>query len=342
MRATHEFVLSAGELARSLADLFVEIDAVEVETDSVTVAGFYDGQPRPTGIVRLHGRGHIGEGENVDWYPEDQTAFTATCPRHIVTGNARVEEISASLAVLDSGYHRAAIEAATIDLALKQAGLNLVALTRRRPRPLRFCWSLGVGDYDEDGRPLDAIERVLGAAPGAGLKIDVPAEGWPADVWGSLAAHGRIVVLDFKRSGDAAGVARAHAAIPDAWIEDPPLDALADRPAWAHRVALDGYITCAADLKAHASVTAAVNVKAARVGGPLEALRCIETSRDHGWEVYFGGMFEVGAGRRQARTLAAIFSPGAWNDLAPTRTHDDDPYAASPATIKVPEIGFSS
>ena len=59
----------------------------------------------------------------------------------------------------------------------------------------------------------------------------------------------------------------------------------------------------------------AVNLKAPRMGGPLELLRGLDlavNARDN----YFGGMFEVNVGRAQARQLAALFCGDAPNDLA--------------------------
>lgn len=342
MRATRDVVLSAGELWRALVELPIEIDGFETDIGFVDVAGYYDGQPRPTGVVRLRGREYAGEGENVDWYLEDQRAFAEACSGCIRIGRTTVGDLSGGLVGLDSPYHRAAVEAAAIDLALRQAGTSMVRLSGRPSHPIHFCWSLGVDAYDRYGQPLAAIERLLDSAPEARLKIDVPAERWPDDVWRRLAERGRVVVLDFKRSGSVSAVAQAHESLPNAWIEDPPVDALLDGSPWVDRIALDGYVTCEADLRTHPSVTAAVNIKAPRMGGTLEVLRCIEACHRSGWHAYFGGMFEVGPGRRQARILASLFAASAWNDLAPLRSRDDEAYADSPAAITAPESGFSS
>ena len=62
---------------------------------------------------------------------------------------------------------------------------------------------------------------------------------------------------------------------------------------------------------------AAVNVKPARMGGVLEALACVARCDAAGISVYFGGMFEVGPGRRQLWDLAALLAPDGPNDVAP-------------------------
>jgi L-alanine-DL-glutamate epimerase-like enolase superfamily enzyme len=120
-------------------------------------------------------------------------------------------------------------------------------------------------------------------------------------------------------------VAIAHACLPEAWIEDPPEEALDPAALWRPRVALDGYVRKAADLDPPPVEPGAVNVKMARMGGPLEALHALEICARRGWSAYVGGMFEVGPGRLQSRVLASLFTADAWNDVAPL-----DP-GASPA-----------
>jgi hypothetical protein len=85
---------------------------------------------------------------------------------------------------------------------------------------------------------------------------------------------------------------------------------------------------------------AAINVKAPRVGGPIEALRCLDLCRESGWTPYIGGMFEVGPGRPQARVLASLFTSRQWNDLAPIRVCDSDPYPPSPLPMSSDYRGF--
>jgi L-alanine-DL-glutamate epimerase-like enolase superfamily enzyme len=303
------------------------------------VTGYYDNEPRPTGVAALAGSGHVGRGECVAWTAREQAAFASACDALALPASATVWELSQlALEHLADPYGRAALEGAAIDLALRQAGENPFRLARRDPESVAFCWSLG-----SDADPEPAIRRILGDDPDARLKVDVPPGGWPGRTWESLARTGRVVVADFKRAGNLEQVRLAHAWLPDAWIEDPPVEASSLDPTghWRARVALDGYVLAAVDLEEPAIPPAAVNVKAPRVGGWLEALRCLETCRRRGWQAYIGGMFEVGVGRAQARVLASLFTSRAWNDLAPVVRAADSPRLVSPLAVDGSYAGFA-
>ena len=135
----------------------------------------------------------------------------------------------------------------------------------------------------------------------------------------------------------------AHAAIPDAWLEDPPAEAVTLDPRGGRRdrVALDGYVLAAVDLDDPEIPPAAVNVKAPRVGGWMEALRCLEECRRRGLHAYVGGMFEVGPGRLQARVLASLFTADAWNDVAPISVGAADAARSSPLEQTDRYAGFA-
>jgi hypothetical protein len=209
------------------------------------------------------------------------------------------------------------VESAALDLALRQASTNLFTLARRPPMPIAFCRSIGVEEVTRAGGPATTVSRMLARHPLARIKIDVDPAGWSEREWSDLAATGRVVVADFKRQGDAAQVYRAYDALPDAWLEDPPPAALDPTAGWLGRVALDGYVQSTTDLTPPPVAPGAVNIKAARMGGPLEALRALELCARQGWWAYVGGMFEVGPGRHQARVIASLFTADAWNDVAP-------------------------
>ncbi|HKY60890.1 MAG TPA: hypothetical protein VJP59_07760 [Gemmatimonadota bacterium] len=312
-------------LAERLRKLPVLIEDYSVELGAVPVDGYYGGADRPTGTVVMTGRGRAGRGENVDWTAAGQARFAEVC-RDLVShalpsGPTSLGAVADRLARSGAhAHHRAALEAAAMDLALGQAGVDLFDLAGRPRRPIRTCRSIGREAVERAG-PLAPVQALLGHDLASRIKIDCPPGGWAEDVWQSLAATGRVVIVDFKREGDPAQVERAHRFLPDTWLEDPPA-ALArygddTRRPWLRRVALDGYVTGAADLDNPPLPPSAVNVKAPRVGGPLNALAILERCRRSGWAAYFGGMFEVGVGRRQARDLASLFTAEAWNDLAP-------------------------
>jgi hypothetical protein len=325
--------LGPGALGERLSSLAIRVDGLSVERGSVSIAGYYDDAPRPTGIAVLRGGGETGRGECVAWTAAEQDAFAAACGRLGLPPSVPLGELSPILAIeLDDPYHRAAVEGAAIDLALRQAATNLFRVAGRRAAPVRFCRSIG-----RTADPLAAIAPLHEADPDARVKLDVPAEGWPPATWAALARAGRVVVLDFKRESDIDQVRIAHRALPEAWLEDPPAEAITldPRGAWLQRVSLDGYVLAAVDLDDPEIPPAAVNIKAPRVGGWLEALRCLEECRRRDLHAYVGGMFEVDVGRSQARVLASLFTAESWNDLAPL--------AAAP--VREPDdqaVGFGS
>lgn len=343
MRGTHRgaagddgsAALSPGALADALSILPITIEECEVALDQVSVAGYYDEAPRPTAIVTLRGGGAAGVGESVAWSTEDQERFAAACPALVPTGARTLAEIQQATSVA-SAHDRAAIESAALDLALRQASTNLFVAAGRKPRPVRFCRSLGREAVTRAGGPLEALRALRAGDPAARVKLDTDPAGWSESTWRALASTRRVVVVDFKRQGDAKQVALAHRHLPTAWLEDPPLEALDAAAPWQGRVALDGYVLSAADLAPPIAAPGAVNVKAPRVGGTLEALRVLELCATNGWEAYVGGMFEVGPGRRQARILASLFTPLAWNDLAPL---EPEP-APNPLPIPACFVGY--
>jgi L-alanine-DL-glutamate epimerase-like enolase superfamily enzyme len=90
--------------------------------------------------------------------------------------------------VADTSYERAALEAAGIDLALRQTGTNLFQLAGTAPRPVRYVVS-----FDIRADPAAEARRVLAEAPAIELKIDAdPA--WDDEVYRRLAAVARVAV----------------------------------------------------------------------------------------------------------------------------------------------------
>jgi len=287
----------------ALAALPVVVQDVACEVGAVAVAS-YPGGPRPTSEVRLG----EGRGECVAWTAAAHEAF---CARLGSVPRGRWARLDAWAAAMRSEfrdpYECAALEAAAIDLALRQARTNLFGLLDLAPRPVRYVVSFE--------KVPDPVERVLGEARSVELKLDAdPA--WDDAIYASLAALGRVAVLDFKLSGAAADHERAHRALPEALIEDP-----AGRGPWSpslwRRLSFDAPVTSTAAVGGLPVRPAAVNVKPGRMGGVLEALACVTHCREARIATYVGGMFEVGVGRRQLRALAAIACPDAPNDIAP-------------------------
>jgi L-alanine-DL-glutamate epimerase-like enolase superfamily enzyme len=283
----------------ALAALPVVVEDVEYRAGAVRVPS-YPGGVRPTSEVRLG----AGRGECVAWTAEAHAAFRGRM-NGVPRGRwARLGDWAAAMRErFADPYERAALEAAVIDLALREAGTNLFALSGVAPRPVRYVVSYGC---------LRA--PMAQAEPGVELKLDVdPA--WAEATWASLR---RVAVLDFKAGGTAADHERAHRAVPGAWIEDPaPSEAWSWSPALRAQLSLDAPVTSARALDTQTPRPAAVNLKPARMGGVLEALACATRCAAEGIAVYIGGMFEVGVGRAQLRSLAALLCPDGPNDIAP-------------------------
>jgi L-alanine-DL-glutamate epimerase-like enolase superfamily enzyme len=302
----------AGALATALAALPLRVDAVRAVAATAAVRD-YPGGRRPTSTVTVAGGGLAGEGEHVGWTAAEQAAFADAAPGLAPRGDWRLGAWSAEVARRTPGpYARAALEAAALELALAQSRTSLLALAGvAAPRPVSYVVSFA--------RRSDApaVARALRAsAPDVGLKVDVDPD-WPETTWTELAEAGGVCVLDFKLTGTVAAHERAHRLLPGALLEDPrPGDA-----PWSaslrRRLSVDAALDRAAAVATLPGPPAAANVKPARMGGVLELLRAAAACRTAGIDVYVGGMFEVGIGRRQLWTLAALLAPDGPNDVAP-------------------------
>jgi hypothetical protein len=296
----------AQALAARLAALPLAVDDVGGVVAPVAIAT-YPGGTRPSSVVTLRGHGAAGRGEHVGWTEDEHVAFRdalASVPR----GRTRVEAWARAMRErVAAPYARAALEAAAIDLALRQADTNLFRLADAPAAPVRYVVSFASID--------DALAHAA-RHPAIELKIDVDGAGGEAR-YAQLAALGRVAVLDFKLTGTAADHARARSALPSALLEDPRLVAAPWPPEVVARISFDAPVVSAAALAELPVRPAAVNVKPARMGGVFAALACIAQCTAAGIAVYLGGMFESGAGRTQLRTLAALFAPDGPNDIAP-------------------------
>jgi L-alanine-DL-glutamate epimerase-like enolase superfamily enzyme len=292
---------TAERLAAAIADLPVVIDGAECASGTVDVPAY--GGPRPTSSVALAGAGRTGEGEHVGWTAAEHDDFCRTIERWDMSGGWRIALLVHALR--ERGippYDRAAIEMAAVDLGLRQRGTTIASLAGVTPRPIEHVVSFG--------RVADPVAEAA-RHPDAQLKVDVdPA--WPDEVWRGLTATGRVEILDWKGGGDAAAYARALTWLPEAVHEDPAEPYPAEIAA---RVSLDMPITTPAALDGVAPF--ACNLKPARMGSLLDAVRAAARCERRGIAVYVGGMFEIGVGRRQLRDLAAVLCPDAPNDLAP-------------------------
>ena len=284
-------------LVETLRALPVAIEEAAWQTAEVMLPS-YPGGKRPSATVTLTGGGARGCGESVAWTVAAHERFAVAA---VPIGGWRLGEwADVVLQRFRDPYERAAVEAAGIDLALREAGTSLLRLAGVDTTSVRY-----VASFE---KTLDPFAHMTG---GGEFKIDVDPD-WTEATWAALGATGRVAVLDFKGQGNAE---RAHRAMPDALIEDP-----GDAP-WstslARRVSFDIPVTSTRALDGLPAAPAAINLKPARMGGVLEALACAARCAERGIAVYMGGMFEVGVGRRQLRALAAVLSPEGPNDIAP-------------------------
>jgi len=294
-------------LRAALGALPVVIEAVDATVGAVAVPS-YPGEPRPHSVLTLHGAGTAGRGEHVGWTADAHIACRdRTLPR-VPRGRWRLDAWSTALAgLVAESYDRAALEAAAIDLALRQHDVGLFGLAGARPGPVRYVVSFErVSDPASEARRHGDVE----------LKVDAdPA--WSDAVIAALAAAGRIAVLDWKNGGSRADHERAHALVPGAMIEDPCWALAPWSRGLEQHLAADQPVARAADVDRLPVRPAAVNLKPARMGGVFEMLAAAAACQARGIAVYLGGMFEVDIGRRQLQALAALLSPEGPNDVAP-------------------------
>lgn len=323
----------ARTLAARLRALPLRVQRAHCAIAPVAVPSYPDG-PRPSSTLVLEGGGAVGRGEHVGWSDAAHRGFAARVASLSLDACTTVGEASTlARARLDGAYDRAALEGAAIDLALRQASTDLLTLAEASSRPVRYVLS-----FERVADPVARAHRELAANPALELKIDAD-PGWSDAVLADLATLERVAVLDFKQGGDRTAHLRAHRILPDALLED-PLPDTAPWPASLHaRLALDAPITSAASIAELAGRPAAINVKPARVGGVLEALAVVGACAEHGIDVYFGGMFEVGVGRVLVQTLASLLSPDGPNDVAPIGLANGSPARPSRLVPRPPPGG---
>lgn len=293
-------------LRAALEALPLVVDDVRVNSHRAILPGYPNG-PRPTSTVVIRGAGRRGSGEHVGWTDQAHAAFR-TSAADVATGSWKLGEWAAALGAI-APYDRAALEAAAIDLALRQRGVSLFEFAGAAAQPARYVVSFS--------RVADPVaEARAKARSDVELKIDADPD-WPLETWSGLARLGRVAVVDFKLHGLPADHERACRCLPDAWIEDPGPSGTAQSPLVAARVSADAAVTSIAALEAIDPPPAAVNIKAARMGSVLEAIACLELAAARALPAYIGGMFEIGVARTQSLALAALSCADGPNDIAP-------------------------
>jgi len=330
-----------------LAGLELVVEGYELERHERKVSSDFT---RVTTVVALHGRGHVGRGEDVIYDPPDHDAM----PAALGLGWAgtfggfsrRLGYLplfpAAPVRVASRDYRRWAFESAALDLALRQAGLSLAAALDLPWRPVRFVVSTRL-----DIRPWLALY------PALEFKLD-PVPEWDREVIDAIAATGSVRIVDFKgfyegtpvdAPADPALYQAVIAAFPEAIVEDPALTDGTTQVvrAAAGRLSYDAPVHDWHDVAELPLAPRYLNIKPSRFGTVRALLECIERAQRAGIGLYGGGQFELSVGRSQIQQLASLFYADAPNDVAPMGYNEPAARAGLPASPLAPPsqvVGF--
>jgi L-alanine-DL-glutamate epimerase-like enolase superfamily enzyme len=333
-----------------LAELPVHIDSYELEGLQALVSSDFE---RKSTVIRLHGDGHEGLGEDVTYDAIDQDILQAAGATLPLAGSWTIGSLSERIAQLDlfgsepqrdvsRRYRVWAFESAALDLALRQAQTTLHDALGRTPRPVRFVVSLRLGEPPSS----EPLLRLLDMYPQLRFKLD-PTSSWSESLIAELVETGAVESVDFKayytgsivdQPPDPSLYRRVVEALPLAWIEDPALTEETDAVLSAHRdrFSWDAPIHSVADIQALKYPPKMVNVKPSRLGGLRNLLDAFDFCARERIGNYGGGQFELGVGRGQIQYLASLFHAAAPNDVAPTGYNLPAPPAGLPDSPLAP------
>jgi L-alanine-DL-glutamate epimerase-like enolase superfamily enzyme len=314
-----------------VADLPVRIDGYELQGLKREVSSDFT---RQSTVIRLHGRGEEGLGEDVVYDSVDQEAARQAGATLPLQGDWTMRSFAEHLAALELFprepqeqvsrlYRTWAYESAALDLALRQAGEPLHAVLGRTAQPLSFVVSLRLGDPPSLEKLTSRLERY----PALRFKLD-PTSEWDEGLIAGLAETGAIAVVDFKghyngsvmeQPPDLTLYRRIVDALDEVWFEDPNLTPEIDALLAPHRsrITWDAKIHSARDIDALRFAPQMVNFKPSRMGGLKRLLDAYDYVEANGIGAYGGGMYELGPGRGQIQYLASLFHPDAPNDTSP-------------------------
>jgi L-alanine-DL-glutamate epimerase-like enolase superfamily enzyme len=324
-----------------ISDLPLTIEGHELERIEHEVSPEFT---RVTTIVRLHGGGEEGLGEDVTYSTEDHDRLQAIGAELPLAGEWTIDSFSRHLDGVElfpeppgmpafADYRRWAFESAALDLALRQAATPLADVLGRTASPLRFVVSTRAS--------IDHLRKLLEVHPATRLKLD-PVPDWTPELVTELAAMGRVDTLDLKgqykgtvvdNPADAVLYRLVAERFPEAWIEDPALTPETDAVLEPHRerITWDAPIHSVADVEALPFPPRTINIKPSRFGPLRRLFETYDFCVERGIGMYGGGQFELGVGRGQIQYLASLFHPEMPNDVAPGS------YNTSPLDPELPE-----
>lgn len=345
-----------------IAGLPVEVEGFDLVDNDVEVSPDWT---RGSTIVRFHGAGQEGVGEDVVYEVLDHVANRDLGPRFDFAGKRTLGELCELIGATDlfqgappdrdvsRHYRRWAYESSALDLALRQNGLALHEAVGRDPKPVNFVCSTRLSSFDEgSASSTDAIERRLAKYPSLEFKLD-PENDWNDDLIAQIAALATVKTLDLKGyyagtvvevQTDAELYRKVAEAFPDAYLEDPDLNDETRVVLEPHleRVTFDAPLHSVADI-VQLAPPKAINSKPSRWGSLRELFAVYEHCRREGLAIYGGGQGEVGIGRGQIQYLASLYHPDTPNDTAPSGYNDPavpDGLPVSPMDPVPSETGF--
>jgi hypothetical protein len=289
---------------------------------------------RKTTVVRLHGAGEEGIGEDVTYEAAEHDRLRERGSDLPLAGEWTLHAFSRHLAELPLfdpapdravylDYRRWAFESAALDLALRQAGRSLGEAVGREPQPVSFVVSMSLGSPPSAAR----VHAWLALYPRLRFKLDASPE-WTDELVAELAATGAVDSIDFKghyrgtvveTPPDPALYRRVAEGLPHAWLEDPALteETLPVLEPHRDRVTWDAVVHSVADIEALPWPPRTVNVKPSRFGSVERLFAAYDYCEARRIGAYGGGQWELGPGRGQIQLLAALFHPDTPNDVAP-------------------------
>ncbi|MFB6221881.1 MAG: hypothetical protein ABEH90_10650 [Halolamina sp.] len=319
-----------------VAELPLTVDGYDYEQFSQeTSSGF----TRVTTVFELRGDNATGCGEDVTYDTADHERLAEAIDAgtfSLPTGKVTFGEFSAALDETElfpgegperdvsHDYRRWGVEAAALDLALRQNDTALSDLLDRSYQPVRFVASTRLGDPPTTAR----VDAIRSRNPDVGFKLD-PTPAWDAELVADLRARDAVRVVDLKGHYEGTDVdaeagpefyRRIVEGFPDAVLEDPLLTE-ETRPIFdgeEGRVSWDSPIHSLDDVLALPWEPSWLNTKPSRFGTVESLFRVLRWALERGVNLYGGGQFELSVGRAQAHELASLYYPDGPNDLAPS------------------------
>jgi hypothetical protein len=328
-----------------LAEIPLEVEGYALEGLHADVSSGFE---RVCTVVRIHGGGHAGVGEDVVYDAVDHEAFQAAGAVLDLGGRWTLGDFCDHVESLDLFpvtpqrevsrlYRLWAFHSAALDLALRQSGRSLEQALGRTAQPMRYVVSVRLGEPPS----LEPVQKRLALDPTLRFKLDATSS-WTPELFAELVATGAVDSIDFKsfysgtivdQAPDPVLYARVVQAFPEAWLEDADIvdpDTAAALASVHDRLTWDAPIHSIADIEALAFPPRMVNIKPSRIGSLRRLCQTYDYCEERGIGAYGGGQTELGPGRGQAQYLAALFHPGTPNDLAPSGYNELDPPAGLP------------